>query len=222
MFRRQVAIAAVVAPLLPCASCADDGTSLRIECSTAVLDVDGVCLVQGGLDACLGRGIVNVTVARDYELSLVLSSGLYPRVSDSPVMTEPNNLNVESADIEIQDASGVAIPFGALPNPFNRPTSGRVPVGGMGTVAMDAIPRDYMQVIFDQDYTATYGTLIIDAKLLGVTDGDQAVESRHWKWPIELVDTPIGPQNCRTSEDDTAYSCNPGQDLDVVPYCAEI
>jgi len=223
MFRRQVAVAALVAPLALSASCADDGTSLRIECPTAVLDVEGVCLAEADLDACLGRGFVNVNVARGYELNLVVSSGLLPRESNIPVMAEPNNLNVESVDIEIQDTSGVAVDFGAnLNNPFNRPTSGRVQVNGMGVVSVDGIPRDYLEVARDQDFTARYGTLIIDVQLLAKTDGDRAVESRHWKWPVELLDDEIGMNNCRVSEDDEARSCAAGQDLDLFPYCSEI
>jgi hypothetical protein len=220
MLRRFGLAVGLAIPAMMLSSCAEDSVSIQVLCNIPpTIGVDGCVVVTGG-DFCHGHGSANLALLREYRLTLEIQNNLFSREAMIPIVAEPNNVNIEEAEIEVLLPSGETVDFGdGLPNPFAVVTAGRVKIGGTGIAAIKGLPRDYLDALRSMNFVEDVGTIVLEVRIKGKTDGLTEVQAGVWRWPIDLFDVELTEQCIPQADAEENFNCRPGQDNDVIPFC---
>jgi hypothetical protein len=193
-----------------------------------VLDAERTdCVAQPESDAILLHGgVIDLAVggARPYKSWLLVASQLTPRGSREQIRIEPNYINLEGAEVSLQDATGGTLDIAT--NPFSTFGSGVIPPSegsepGLGVMLIDLLPAGVAQQLGT-------GTLIARVRAFGTTLGGTAVESNGCliTYPQDAFDPTQGDTRFVCAEsgaEDDEGGCFIGQD-DLVPctVCATV
>ncbi|MFZ5895924.1 MAG: hypothetical protein ACOY0T_33015 [Myxococcota bacterium] len=220
--------------LLAAPGCADNESMLFVEGVLAVEATDCVAKAESGALMRAG-GTLDLALRNGYRAALLVGSQLTQRGSRERLRTETARLQLEGADITLQDAYAQDLNLGNSPNPFStigsgfvNPSTGTDP--GLGVIFVDIIPAALSAAI--EGAVQGSGLVLAKVKVFGTTLGGQKVESGEYQFPIQicrgcLINYPtstntgaVGSFSCVAPTQATTSSvCLLGQDQ-VVP-CTE-
>jgi hypothetical protein len=186
-----------VATLLPMQGCVDDGVSIHVICPIPPTVEDDGCTWEAGGETCAAEGVLNLRAGSFYRMTLRVESGLKPRARDVPPISEPNGVQITKARVELRDASGARIIFGAddegseLKNPFDVVATGYLEPNGLSPTTLVVIPSAYALKLRSNPKVASSNPrldqVVAAIQLTGKTNGDVTTESAEYQWPIRLI-----------------------------------
>lgn len=190
--------------------CADNDSMLFIQGVLVTEASDCVAKPESGA-LLRAAGILDVSLRSGYRAALLVGSQLTQRGSREQLRTETARLQLQGADIRLQDAYGQDLALGQNPNPFStigtgfvNPAAGTDP--GMGVIFVDIIPSALMASV--SDALNGSGLVLAKIKAYGETLGNRKVESGEFEYPIQIcrgclidypansVTGPIGQARC--------------------------
>ncbi|MEM7609120.1 MAG: hypothetical protein AAF411_27540 [Myxococcota bacterium] len=223
--------------LLSLAGCADDNVSVFIRNNIAPEQDDDGCTFSPASNESIEFGRWDVgTTARTagfypngYALSVAAINQIQRRATT--VASEPNGVQITSAEIEILNLAGDTIGFNPppgsttpLPNPFRVPASGYIaPADGIEApgetaIGFTAIPLEYREQLVNTFAPPRTNTIILSVRLRGRTLGQIDILTDAWEYPVELCDGCLVA--CSGTPMDQAFACRPGQDAISLDFCA--
>jgi hypothetical protein len=168
-------------------ACTDDGAALHVICSIQPEVSEDGCLFDPESETCVFKGRMNLAVATSYTAALRVESGLKPRNSNSPPRAEPNRINLTGGEVELRKTNGAPIKFRGLKNPYPFVGSGSVIPEEFGAMSVTLIPYEYVDQLRENARgDEPIEQILLAVKVKGVTDGQVAVESGEWIWPVQL------------------------------------
>ncbi len=194
------------------AGCVDDNNSIFIEGNVIPQQQEDTCSLTSDSDQLLTSGVYNVDIGGAYRVFPLYNNQLRNRASDT--RSDPNGINVRSAEVELRAIDGQPVNFGGLPNPFTVPTSTFVPASSDGTTPMrrvgeiEVIPTAYRDFLV----SLAPGTVVVGVRIFGQTNGDISVESADWQWTVDLCRGRC-LVSCIAGDDEEMPSCSVGQDF---------
>lgn len=200
-----------LACVLSVAGCVDDNISVFVAGNIAPEITDGVCLYSDKPEAFLPEGAFNIDAGGAYSVNLLVLNQLRNRATS--IASDPNGVNIQRAEIELQDEGGTPLPIS--PNPYSVPVTGFVESGngveaGQAPVRVRVLPVSVAQQL--QDMGAQNSRIIAQVRLLGETNGTIDIETGQWQWPVQLCGgnclfVCAGPE-----EETSMLACEPGSD----------
>jgi hypothetical protein len=205
--------------------CTDDGVSLHVICPIPPAISDDACTWDPGSDLCVAEGVMNLTTATTYRLSLRVQSGLKARMRDIPVVAEPNGMYIDRARVELRVPDGAVIrglkrknsdgTFTDVPNPYSVSASGYVAPAGNAIVGVTVLGPEQTAALS----SGALQQVVVAVKLHGKTNGQEDVDSSEFLWPIDLIKASpyeadrqcvSGRAFCTLGQDEGAYVCIDG------------
>jgi hypothetical protein len=190
-----------IAPLVLTA-CAPEGPSGFVtghlvpdeECTYSPEPGTNLFVAQGRYDVSSGIGGEG-TCDDPYTLNLLVNSFLRPNADVGMGRSEPNVLQLHSAEVRLMDVSRTTILFdrfadeGVLPNPFLVTTNGSLfPTDGdepSTTVAfVETIPTAYAEQLNEYDGKQ----ILAEIQIFGTTTGDVDVDLKPFVYTIQICD----------------------------------
>lgn len=187
----------LVALLLALTACAPEGPTAFVSHN---IPPDSACVVEprsSGLFLPTGKFDIargaNDECEKPYMLNLLVNSNLRTNQNRDLGRSEPNVLQIHSAEVRLMDLDKRTIIFEQsdpmLPNPFlvttNNsiyPSLGTAP--SLGIAAVEAIPIAYA----DQLDSFVGGQILAEIQIFGTTTGDVDVDLKPFVYPIEICD----------------------------------
>lgn len=222
--RSLISLSCVLACVPLLGACVDnDGSAFYVSGHVMPTSGEGVCTLDPSGENLVVRGVFNVESTFGYFVFPLYNNQLRNRGSDAPLRTDPNGVQITSAEVELRKADGSVIAFGGLPNPFSVATSGFVPSTDNAATAAQSvgnilvIPPAYADslagMFTDQD------VLVAAVTVFGETTGGVDVESEEWLWPIDLCKGGCLFECIPPDSDDPTECCTPGQDFTCQVIC---
>lgn len=176
--------------LLLCGCVDNDGPAVFISGNLSPTDA---CEYAPG-NAFVAEGALNVDRAVAYFIHPEYNGQLRSRGSDAPLRADPNGMQIEGAEIELQSAAGDALSLAGLPNPFVVPVSTYIASTpdpsstSKSAGSIQAVPPPYVTALRDVVGPGCGDVQVVLAKVrvFGTTIGGVDVESGDWSWPITL------------------------------------
>ena len=209
--------------LLALAGCAPGNPGLVIA---NVIAPDDQC-IYSAMNAYIAVGKLDVSAPSEfttpgayegYFVSLALSNQMISLANTGaagfPIQAEPNQVTVDSVEVELRDIGGNPLALGDLPNPYLLPAgSSLVPPGdgmspGIGQVGFFAIPPAYVGVLGES------GTIIVSMRAIGASAGGAELVTAEYNFPLDLCNGCLILGCLRDSEGEPVCrpACFPGQD----------
>jgi len=196
-----------------------DNDSSAFYITGHVVPQEGTCLLQPGSTP-YARGAFNVEIGASlglpisYHLFANYRNQLIDRSASSPLRANPNDIFVQGAEVQINDALGNSLDFGsALHNPYSVlgvafiPAAGEVGQFGEGTGELQIIPPAYATALAG----SVGGSVVVEVQPYGTTVGDVDIDGDPYQWPIDLCGG-LCLFNPVATIDDASSCCSPGQD----------
>jgi hypothetical protein len=192
--------ACALVALTPLAGCTDDGVSVHVICAIEPELEDDVCTYDPGGDTCLLEGVMNLAATRYYKQNLRVESGLKARAREVPPQAETTRVKLQSAEVELRTAGGARIEFAGdpnldlprLPNPYNVTATGAVAPEGLGASSVTLIAPSHADRLA-QKLAGSSLQIVVAITLKGETDGETAVQSGEFLWPVTLINVSSDP-----------------------------
>jgi hypothetical protein len=142
----------------------------------------------------IGPGVDNVC-AHPYVVNLLVNSYLRPNANEMLGRSEPNILQLHSAQVRLMTIQKQTLLFNQvkppLPNPFlvttNNslfPATGSTP--STGIAAIEAIPKAYAPYL---SMFKDGGQILAEIQIFGTTTGDVDIKFKPFIYPIEICDS---------------------------------
>lgn len=175
------------------------------------LDVGQVC-----------AGMANeFTPPQQYVLHPMYVNQIINRESMGPLRADPNGVFVQGAEVELRATDGSALAVG-LPNPFTVTASDYVP-SATGVVESRAVGSlEIVPPLYGAALAGMGGnfTIVAAVTAFGETNGDVAVESGEFLWPIDVCQGCLFIELPPTDETGTdSLPCEAGQDDAATVFC---
>lgn len=146
----------------------------------------------------------------DYRPDVLVANQRVRRSTD--LVSDVAGVNLQFAQVELQDAAGTPLVFPGLPNPFRLPVPGNgfVPsatdgeTAGLAPVSVTLVPVVYQSLLTD-------GTIIAEATFFGTGVDGADVESSPWSLTIDICSGGCLFQ-CEPGDADPVIACTPGHD----------
>jgi hypothetical protein len=151
----------------------------------SVLAWDQACTVQaaiGGLTYSQGR--LDVLVANDYRVALLIGNQMVPRGLPNELKTETSRVTIEGADVRIRYQGEVApiAEFFTVGTTTIDPSAGAVP--SYGSVFLQLIDGATTQALRAGPLPAE---LEVEIVVRGITLGGTGVQSQPFYWPVSVT-----------------------------------
>lgn len=134
--------------------------------------------------------------------------------SSGPAMADPNVMQVQQLEVELQDVGGTPLALGG-PNPYTVPAGGGVVPSSDGSAAGEALgSAELIPAVYIPDLVPYADSdIVVSIKAIGTTLGGAEVVSYPFVYPIHLCAGCLF--GCAYDADMAAVcspTCNPGQD----------
>lgn len=162
------------------------------------IKLDEMCVASSSAEEFLPQGVFDIHAAavpgcmRAYRVNLRVHSNLRENADEAVGRTEPNFLQIHSAEVKLTTIQDQTIVFESdppLPNPFLvtsnttlEPRSGTMATESIAS--LEAIPAAYAPYLSD----FVDGLIRAKIQLFGTTTGDVDVETLPFTYPIEICD----------------------------------
>jgi len=209
---RRLTLLALLASQPLAAGCAPGNPGLVVLGHTSP---DSMCLVSSTATEFLTNGVLDTSGLLgpvSYTANFTFQNQLIDLGStgtNGPPRANPNHIQVELAEVQINDAAGTPINLGGLPNPFTVPATGYVASGATGVGSVQIIPPIYGAALSGMDGVG----IVVSVKAIGYTQAGAEIVSDPYLWPITLCSgclfQCVLDDMCQPV---TTTSCTPGQD----------
>lgn len=193
--------------------CVDDADNVSVYVSGHV-STDEECILNIS-NPLLLYGVLDISLSRTYVLHPLYNNQLLDRSSTAPLRVDTNGVIIEGAEVRILNANREEIiPTYTVPGTVFIPSSGNDGPGQqIGTLII--IPNQ----VGDQIATIAGdgATVFAAVKAFGTTNGDVAVETDEWLWPIDLCNGCLA--QCRAEGEEDTKNCTYGQDGPTLITC---
>lgn len=214
----------VICVALVAGGCVDDNTSFFI--SGNLLPDDNDCSLSESNDF-LFQGIYDVGLAAaggagPYFLYPLYNNALQNRATH--LMTDPNGILIQEAEITLSLPDGTPLDFGAFPNPYTVPTSTYVfsstTEGDVQQTpgSIVAIPPDYAAGLLAIVDPSGVNVVVVSVVVRGESGGGSEIEPGPWTYNITLCDGCLVTR-CALGDEETNTACNTGQDEATIIDC---
>lgn len=144
--------------------------------------------------------------------------------SGFPVMSDPNQIQVQSLEVELRDIGQTPLALAGLPNPFTIPVGGVLVPSGDGEMAGESLgSARIIPAAYTAELAAVAGAdaiIIVAVTAIGTSLGDAEVVSTEFIFPIELCSgcltaclmddegMPLCVPTCRPGQDEIHIACD--------------
>jgi hypothetical protein len=223
--RSSIILASAFASLL-LVSCEDAAPNLVVQ---SVIPATKECVYELDSTLEISKGSYDAFCGKNYYITVRVISLMRVRGDATRPRSEPNVVQFEAAEIQLETLQGVAIapkfstPVFATVNPGDSSTPGKT------LVQIEIVPKALVKSVQKHD---DYETLTATIKLFGTTAGGTEVESDEFTFPFEvcskcytLQTAGLGctPDDAQKDFLDTLSTCQNGRGYDgaFCQYCAD-
>lgn len=179
--------------------CVDDGVSAHVICVIPPTLGEDTCSWEPDADTCQLDGSLNLLASSFYSMVLRVESGLKARVREVPPQGETSRIMFDRAEVELRSASGARFRFEdeevngqmvPVPNPYTVTATGYLPPGEVGMASSTVITPSYakqLTKLFAANPAPSSAQIVIAIRLKGKTDGNTAISSGEFQWPVLLI-----------------------------------
>lgn len=214
-------------------SCADNESTLAVR-GILALSADTCTTTADPSSELQFNGIIDTALAGEYTAIFLVMNQLVARGDANLLRTETSRIQLDTADVRIQDATGTTVTRSdGTAGEFTVPIVGFVDPGtgttpGYGSTAITLIdPGTASDLAAQAQQTGLGMDLLVKVIIHGHTLGGTEVETGEFTFPLHacygcLVDCPgkaidstFSPQNCKNMSEDPEPNCRIGRDRPV-------
>ncbi|HEX7479885.1 MAG TPA: hypothetical protein VF331_18935 [Polyangiales bacterium] len=199
---RGVSVLAFLSLMLGLAGCAPAGSSAYVSfnippdssCTYTPTATGGKFLPEGEFD--ITGAATGGNCNQGYRVNLLVNSELRANKDVTLGRTEPNVLQIDSAQVRLMSQDKRTIAFDRvtphLPNPFlTTANNSLVPTAAgdpsIGIASLMAIPKPYAKML-DKFKD---GEILAEIQIFGTTTGDESIEFKPFVYPIQIVENKL-------------------------------